>query len=78
MNSSSPLIESLLYQSEGTALDFKRDQYPFSDATDDQKSELLKDILAFANSFRQTDAYIVIGVKEGVTSTQCFYNSNRV
>lgn len=65
MTASSPLIESLLYQSEGTALDFKRDQYAFlNHATDDQKSELLKDILAFSNSFRQTDAYIVIGVKE--------------
>jgi Putative DNA-binding domain len=67
MTASSPLIESLLYQSEGTALDFKRYQYPFlNHATEDQKSELLKDILAFANSFRQTDAYIIIGVKESV------------
>lgn len=62
----SSLIESLLYQSEGTALDFKRDQYSFANAnaTDVQKSELLKDILAFANSWRQNEAYIVIGVEE--------------
>ncbi|MEL6440342.1 MAG: ATP-binding protein [Cyanobacteria bacterium J06621_8] len=60
----STLIESLLYQNEGTALDFKRDQYPFVKATEEQKSELLKDILAFANSWRQTEAYIVIGVEE--------------
>jgi hypothetical protein len=57
-------IEQLLSEEEGTALDFKRDQYPFVDATDDQKSELLKDILAFANSWRRTSAYIVIGVDE--------------
>jgi Putative DNA-binding domain len=58
------LIERLLYESEGDALDFKRDQYPFIGATDDQKSELLKDILAFANSWRRTDAFILIGVEE--------------
>lgn len=59
----SSLIESLLYQNEGTALDFKREQYPFSDATEQQQSELLKDILAFCNSWRQTTAYILIGVE---------------
>jgi|HubBroStandDraft_1064217.scaffolds.fasta_scaffold01793_2 hypothetical protein len=58
------LIERLLYESEGDALDFKRDQYPFVGATDEQKSELLKDILAFANSWRRTDAFILIGVDE--------------
>jgi hypothetical protein len=62
----SNLIENLLYQSEGTALDFKKEQYPFQKATDEQKSELLKDILAFANSWRQGEAYIVIGVEEVV------------
>ena len=63
MSDSSSLIESLLYQNEGTALDFKREQYPFIGATDEQKAELLKDILAFANSWRQSDAYIVIAVE---------------
>ncbi|GAB4232625.1 MAG: hypothetical protein Kow0049_15620 [Stanieria sp.] len=62
----STLIESLLYQSEGTALDFKKEQYSVQKATDEQKSELLKDILAFANSWRQNEAYIVIGVEEVV------------
>ena len=56
----STLIESLLHQNEGTALDFKKEQYPFQRATDEQKSELLKDILAFANSWRQDDAYIAV------------------
>ena len=63
MTESSKLIDSLLYQSESTALDFKKEQYPFSGADEEQKSELLKDILAFANSWRQGDAYIVIGVE---------------
>src|SRR4051794_8375989 len=58
------LFEELLYQEEGSSLDFKRDQYPFAGKTDEQKSELLKDILAFANSWRQGDAYILIGVDE--------------
>lgn len=62
-NLSPQLIEGLLYQNEGTALDFKLKQYPFSGATDEEKSELLKDILAFANSWRQGDAFILIGVQ---------------
>jgi hypothetical protein len=58
------LFERLLYEEESETLDFKAQQYPFDGATDDQKSELLKDILAFANAWRRTDAYILIGVEE--------------
>ena len=58
------LIEELLHEDEGTALDFKRDQYQFESANRETKSELLKDILAFANAFRRTDAYILIGVED--------------
>lgn len=57
-------LQSLLYQSESTFLDFKREQYRFTNATPDDKSKLLKDILAFANSWRETEAYILIGVEE--------------
>lgn len=67
MSEPSNLVEGLLYQSEGEALDFKEKQYSFIGATDEQKSELLKDILAFANSWRQGDAYILIGIKEVVS-----------
>lgn len=58
------LLESLLFEEEGTALDFKASQYPFAREDDYTKSELLKDILAFANSWRRTDAFILIGVEE--------------
>jgi hypothetical protein len=58
------LIETLLNMSESDVLDFKRDQYPLARATDDQKSELMKDILAFANAWKTTDAHIVIGADE--------------
>jgi Putative DNA-binding domain len=57
-------LDALLSEDEGTALDFKRDQYPFEDATDEQKSEFLKDILAFANAWRRSNAYILVGVEE--------------
>ena len=53
-----------MYRGESESLDFKVDQYSFEKATDDEKSELLKDILAFANAWRDSDAYILIGVKE--------------
>ena len=57
-------LEQLLHEEEGSALDFKRDQYPFEGADDKAKSELLKDILAFANAWRRATAYILIGVDE--------------
>ena len=58
------LLERLLHEAEGTSLDFKSLQYPFEHATDEEKSELLKDILALTNSRRRTTAYILIGVEE--------------
>lgn len=58
------LIERLLYEGEGPSLDYKRDQYPFAGASDEKKAELLKDILAFANASRRSDAFILIGVEE--------------
>ena len=58
------LMERLLYEEESDSLDFKQAQYAFAQAPDSAKAELLKDILAFANSWRRVDAYIVIGVKE--------------
>ncbi|HMH14338.1 MAG TPA: ATP-binding protein [Edaphobacter sp.] len=57
-------MSTLLWQSESETLDFKRDQYPFDSGTDDDRSELLKDILAFANAWRTSDAHILIGVQE--------------
>ena len=58
------LFETLLYQNESETLDFKTGQYAFEKTTPERQSELLKDILAFANAWRQTDAYILIGVEE--------------
>jgi hypothetical protein len=57
-------LESFLYRTESETLDFKEGQYAFARATPEQKSELLKDILAFANAWRDTDAYILIGIRE--------------
>jgi Schlafen, AlbA_2 len=58
------MFESLLREEEGVSLDFKRDRYRFARATDDDKSELLKDILGFANAWRRADSYILIGVAD--------------
>ena len=60
----SKLLEQLLHEEEGAALDFKRDQYPFEGANNETKGELLKDILAFSNAWRRATAYILIGVDE--------------
>lgn len=58
------LFERLLYEEESTTLDFKKEQYRFAKATEDEKSELLKDILGFANAWRRAEAYILIGVED--------------
>jgi hypothetical protein len=58
------LFERLLYEEESTTLDFKKEQYQFAKAGDDEKSELLKDIVGFANAWRRSEAYILIGVDE--------------
>lgn len=85
------IFERWLYESESDSLDFKRNQYKFIDASNNEKSELLKDIVAMANSWRQIDGFIVIGIEDrpekpnilhGVTehiddaSIQQFINSN--
>ena len=57
-------LEQLLHEAEGAALDFKQAQYRFNGADARTKSELLKDILSFVNSWRRETAYILIGVKE--------------
>ncbi|MCH8316831.1 MAG: ATP-binding protein, partial [Planctomycetes bacterium] len=57
-------FERLLYEEESTTLDFKREQYRFVKASDDEKSELLKDLLGFVNAWRRSEAYILIGVTD--------------
>jgi hypothetical protein len=58
------ILESLLESDEGPTLDFKKQQYPFSGASEEEKSELLKDIIGFCNTQRRTAAYVLIGVEE--------------
>ena len=63
------LLESLLHQEEGPALDFKQAQYPIDKGSTPEdranlRSELVKDILAIANASREVTGYILIGVEE--------------
>ncbi len=58
------LLNALRYNSEGTDIDFKSEQYRFIGATDHEKSELLKDILAIANAWRDGPGYILLGFKD--------------
>jgi hypothetical protein len=57
-------LTALLRRSESETLDFKSKQYPFARANDEEKSELLKDIVAMANGWKPSDGYILIGVEE--------------
>ncbi|MFZ4642874.1 MAG: helix-turn-helix domain-containing protein [Phycisphaerales bacterium] len=58
------LFERLLYEEESPTLDFKKEQYRFADEEEKEKSELLKDILGFANAWRRSEAYILCGVED--------------
>lgn len=60
----SDLLDRLRYKSEGPDLDFKSAQYPFANAPDTSKSELLKDILAIANAPRDGVGHILVGFEE--------------
>lgn len=57
-------IQQLCMEGESNHLDYKREQYQFIGVSDPEKTELLKDILAMANAFRQQTAYILIGVEQ--------------
>ena len=60
-------IKMLCLQGESNCVDYKRAQYVFQRADDAKKSELLKDVLCFANAFRTSPAYILVGVDEDVS-----------
>ena len=69
MQLSKVLIESLLSQEESPSLDFKGKQYQFKktgapQVREELRSHLVKDLLAFANTHRDSSAYILIGVEE--------------
>jgi len=57
-------LEQLRYKGESADLDFKQAQYPFAGASDHEKSELAKDIMAMANAYRSDAGYILIGFKD--------------
>ncbi len=58
------LFERLLNEEESATLDFKKEQYRFAKADDNEKSELLKDLLGFVNAWRRSQAYILVGVDD--------------
>jgi predicted HTH transcriptional regulator len=61
---SNDILNKLRYRSEGDDLDFKQAQYHFVEGNDITKSEMLKDILAIANAWREGPGYIVLGFKD--------------
>ncbi|EJM68817.1 putative transcriptional regulator with HTH domain [Pseudomonas sp. GM50] len=58
------LLSTLRYKSEGTDIDFKSAQYRFIGGSEIDKAEMLKDILAIANSWRDGPGYILLGFKD--------------
>lgn len=58
------LFEKLLKEGSSDMLFFRPRGYQFHGASNVEKSELLRDILGFANAWRRADAYIITGVQE--------------
>jgi len=58
------LLSKLRYRSEGPDIDFKSAQYRFNGGSEADKAEMLKDILAIANSWREGPGYILLGFKD--------------
>lgn len=58
------LLTALRYKSEGTDIDFKSAQYRFIGGSVEDKAEMLKDILAIANAWRDGPGYILLGFKD--------------
>jgi hypothetical protein len=63
------LFRRLLSEGEGPCLDYKAEHYAIVSPDDDgaaiqAKAELIKDIVAMVNAYRDAPAYILIGVQE--------------
>jgi len=60
-------FESLLRRTEGENIDFKSTSYDLS--SDHGKFSLVKDVISLANTPRDEDSFIVIGVTKNADST---------
>jgi predicted HTH transcriptional regulator len=60
-------FESLLRRSESETIDFKASGYDLS--TDHGKFSLVKDVISLANTPRDEESFIVVGVKKNADST---------
>ncbi|MGA7951799.1 MAG: ATP-binding protein [Thiobacillaceae bacterium] len=58
------LLTALRYKSEGPDIDFKSAQYRFIGGSEDDKAEMLKDILAMANAWRDGPGYVLLGFND--------------
>jgi hypothetical protein len=58
------LLTALRYKSEGTDIDFKAEAYRLAGASEHERSEMLKDMLAMANAWRDGTGYILLGLKD--------------
>lgn len=57
------LFEKLIKNPEGDVLDFKEKSYDFS-TREHEEAKFLKDLLSFANTVRNSSAYILFGIRE--------------
>ena len=63
--------QKIKYDSEGSTLDYKKEEYPLGKHV--KRNEILKDISTLANHHSDEDKYIIIGVKEENGIAKDFY-----
>ncbi|MCT4636206.1 MAG: ATP-binding protein [Bacteroidales bacterium] len=70
------LYNIIKYESEGSNLDYKQQEYPLG--KHNKKNEILKDISAFANHPSDEDKYIIVGVVEENGMAKSFYELEKL
>lgn len=58
------LLERLLRESASDTLVFRAGEYKFEGALNLEKSQLLRDVIGMANSWRRADSFILVGVEQ--------------
>jgi len=71
-------FEELINRSEGTKIDFKRQQYDLkNDKSGEKTANFIKDIISFANTIRNESAYIIIGIEEQEDGKKNFHGIDK-
>jgi hypothetical protein len=71
-------FEKIINKPESSFIDFKKEQYSFSDdKTEIKTAEFIKDIVSFSNTIRAETAYIILGIRVKENGTKELLGINK-